>query len=81
VLGRGILLTWTPAAVKQLAARGFDPTFGARPLKRLIQKQVSDALAAQLLAGEIRDGDMAEIDASKNGETLTVRKKPVAVTV
>jgi ATP-dependent Clp protease ATP-binding subunit ClpB len=81
VLGRGILLTWTPAAVKQLAARGFDPTFGARPLKRLIQKQVSDALAAQLLAGEIRDGDMAEIDASKDGESLTVRKKPMTVTV
>jgi ATP-dependent Clp protease ATP-binding subunit ClpB len=81
VLGRGILLTWTPAVVKQLAARGFDPTFGARPLKRLIQKQVSDALASRLLQGEIRDGDMAEIDVAKDGEGLTIHKKTVAVTV
>src|SRR4030095_7314747 len=70
VLERGILLTWTPKARRLLAGKGYDPTFGARPLKRLIQKQVSDALAAKLLAGEIRDGDMAELDVSPDGETL-----------
>ncbi|HTR02260.1 MAG TPA: AAA family ATPase, partial [Thermoanaerobaculia bacterium] len=82
VLARGILLTWTPKALRQLAGRGYDPTFGARPLKRLIQKQVSDALAARLLKGEIRDGDVVELDASPDGETLSLhKKKPESVTV
>jgi ATP-dependent Clp protease ATP-binding subunit ClpB len=81
LLERGILLTWTPAARRQLAGRGYDPAFGARPLKRLIQKQVSDVLAGRLLLGEIGDGDMAELDASEDGESLTLHKKPVTVTV
>ncbi|HTY40957.1 MAG TPA: ATP-dependent chaperone ClpB [Thermoanaerobaculia bacterium] len=82
VLARGILLTWTPKALRQLAGRGYDPTFGARPLKRLIQKQVSDALASRLLKGEIRDGDVVELDASPDGETLALhKKKPESVTV
>jgi ATP-dependent Clp protease ATP-binding subunit ClpB len=81
LLERGILLTWTPAARRQLAGRGYDPAFGARPLKRLIQKQVSDVLAGRLLVGEIGDGDMAELDASEDGESLTLHKKPVTVTV
>ncbi len=80
VLERGILLTWTPAARRMLAGRGYDPTFGARPLKRLIQKRVSDVLAAKLLGGEIRDGDMAELDAGSDGELVLV-KKPMTVTV
>jgi ATP-dependent Clp protease ATP-binding subunit ClpB len=81
VLERGILLTWTPAAKRFLAGRGYDPTFGARPLKRLIQKQVSDVLATKLLAGQIGDGDIAELDADGKSEGLTLNKKPLTVNV
>ena len=49
VADRGITLDWSPKALKFLAGRGYDPTFGARPLKRLIQKSVSDALASRIL--------------------------------
>jgi len=81
LLERGILLTWTPAARRQLAARGYDPAFGARPLKRLIQKQVSDALAGRLLLGDLADGDSAELDAAPDGESLTIHKASATVSV
>jgi ATP-dependent Clp protease ATP-binding subunit ClpA len=64
-----------------LAGRCYDPTFGARPLKRLIQKQVADVLAAKLIAGEVGDGDMAELDADPKGDGLTLKKKPLTVNV
>src|SRR5262249_22352305 len=49
---RGLHLTWTAKAKQTLAARGYDPAFGARPLKRLIQKEVLDALAEGILKNE-----------------------------
>ena len=70
VRDRGIELTWTPAAKQFLAGRGYDPTFGARPLKRLIQKQVTGALATQILEGKLLPGDQAVLDVSKDGESL-----------
>ncbi len=73
VRDRGIELTWTPKALKFLAGRGYDPTFGARPLKRLIQKQVTGALASQILQGRLAAGDRAVLDVSPDGESLTVR--------
>jgi ATP-dependent Clp protease ATP-binding subunit ClpB len=73
VADRGIELTWTPGAKKLLAARGYDPTFGARPLKRLVQKEVSDALARKILAREIHPGDAVELDGGPEGLTLTTR--------
>ncbi len=81
LLDRGVVLTWTPAAKRMLASRGYDPTFGARPLKRLIQKQASDVLAAKLLAQEIREGDAAELDTAPDGESLEIHKMNVPVTV
>jgi ATP-dependent Clp protease ATP-binding subunit ClpB len=81
VLGRGIFLSWTPAARRLLSGRGYDPTFGARPLKRLIQKQVSDVLASRLLAGDVGEGEAVELDAAPDGESLTVHKKSATVTV
>ena len=42
--------------------KGYDPSYGARPLKRLIQREVQDALAMQLLSGEAKDGDTVEVD-------------------
>ena len=72
VADRGIRLTWTPAARRFLAGRGYDPTFGARPLKRLIQKTVSDALAEKILKNELRTGDTAELTVSAGGERLEI---------
>jgi ATP-dependent Clp protease ATP-binding subunit ClpB len=74
VADRGIRLTWTAAARRTLAARGYDPTFGARPLKRLIQKEVSDALANEILKNAIAAGDTAELTVGKDKETLTLLK-------
>ena len=74
VADRGILLSWTPAARRVLAARGYDPTFGARPLKRLIQKEVSDLLANGILKNELKSGDSADLTVGKDKETLTLVK-------
>ena len=60
---RQIVLTVTPAAREWLANRGFDPVFGARPLKRLIQKEVLDPLAMKVLGGALRDGEAVVVDA------------------
>jgi ATP-dependent Clp protease ATP-binding subunit ClpB len=72
VADRGIRLTWTPEARRFLAGRGYDPTFGARPLKRLIQKEVSDALARQILTGAIAAGDAAEVAVSPDRERIEI---------
>ena len=69
---RGITLTLSDKAREWLSERGFDPAYGARPLKRLIQKQIQDALALRLLQGDFGDGDTIETDASDTG--LTFRK-------
>jgi len=76
VTDRGIRLIWTPEATRMLAGRGYDPTFGARPLKRLIQKGVSDALAKKLLTHEIVAGDQAELTVGADGASLEVVKHP-----
>jgi ATP-dependent Clp protease ATP-binding subunit ClpB len=81
LLDRGIQLTWTPKVRRYLAARGYDPTFGARPLRRLIQKEVGDRLATSLLEGSIGEGDIVEVDVAADGESLEISKKPVAVSV
>ncbi|HKF45018.1 MAG TPA: ATP-dependent chaperone ClpB [Thermoanaerobaculia bacterium] len=73
VADRGIALAWTDKAKQALAARGYDPTFGARPLKRLIQKEVMDALAERILKNEIEPGDTAEITV-EDGEIALRRK-------
>jgi ATP-dependent Clp protease ATP-binding subunit ClpB len=50
-----------------LGARGYDPAYGARPLKRVIQKYVQDPLAELILQGKIREGDTVKITADENG--------------
>ena len=72
---RQITITLEPAARHWLAEKGYDPAYGARPLKRVIQKNVQDSLAEQILAGEIRDGQNVDISTLKG--TLTVAGKPV----
>ncbi len=60
-----------PAAIEELAKEGYDPIYGARPLKRLIQKKIQDRLALMLLNGEIRPGDRLELDTDrKTGELV-----------
>ncbi len=70
---RRLTLTVTPAAREWLAVTGFDPVYGARPLRRLIQSAIGDQLARALLAGEISDGDSAEVDLDEAADALTVR--------
>jgi ATP-dependent Clp protease ATP-binding subunit ClpB len=64
---RNLRLEPTPAARDLLADRGFDPAYGARPLKRVIQREVQDALARKLLAGQVHDGQTIRIDV-RDGE-------------
>ncbi len=69
---KGMTLTLTDAAKSQLADEGWDPAFGARPLKRAIQQRVENPLAAKLLAGEFGDGDSVKVDYS--GNTFVFKK-------
>ena len=68
-----IALEVTPAAKDELAAQGYDPEFGARPLKRMIQKHVQNLLADNILSGELGRGDTALIDHGKDGFSLEAR--------
>ncbi len=70
---RRLSLTVTPAAREWLALTGFDPVYGARPLRRLIQSAIGDQLARALLSGEISDGDRVVVDVDGNSDTLTIR--------
>ncbi|KKB83850.1 ATPase AAA [Devosia limi DSM 17137] len=67
---REIVLELTPKAREWLAGEGYDPAYGARPLKRVIQRSVQDGLAEEILAGRISDGDRVLVDADDNGIVL-----------
>ncbi|HEX2031275.1 MAG TPA: AAA family ATPase, partial [Actinomycetota bacterium] len=69
---RRLELELTPAAQEYLAEKGYDPDFGARPLKRLIQREVQDPLAMRLLSGEITEGSRVVVDRD-GGDGLSVR--------
>jgi ATP-dependent Clp protease ATP-binding subunit ClpB len=71
---RRLTLTVTPAARDWLSVTGFDPVYGARPLRRLIQTAIGDQLARALLAGDISDGDRVVVDLDESGAALTVRR-------
>jgi len=70
---RKIVLTLDDAAREWLAAKGWDPAYGARPLKRVIQRHVQDPLAEMILAGDVKDGDRVAI--SSEGNVLTFNGK------
>ena len=72
--GRRLTLTVTPAAKEWLALTGFDPVYGARPLRRLVQSAVGDQLARALLAGEIIDGDEITVDVDQARDALSVTR-------
>ncbi len=71
---RRLTLTVTPAAKDWLAMTGFDPVYGARPLRRLVQSAVGDQLARALLSAEITDGDEVLVDVDDNRDALTVTR-------
>jgi ATP-dependent Clp protease ATP-binding subunit ClpB len=82
---RRLVLTVTSAAKEWLAMTGFDPVYGARPLRRLIQSAIGDQLARGLLSGQIADGDMVTVDRdpgeSADGLTLTSQHPAVPAIV
>ncbi|MCJ1696886.1 MULTISPECIES: ATP-dependent Clp protease ATP-binding subunit [Rathayibacter] len=69
---RRLDLAVTPRARGWLAERGYDPLYGARPLRRLMQHEIDDQLATSLLDGSIRDGDVVLVDVSDDGDGLVV---------
>jgi ATP-dependent Clp protease ATP-binding subunit ClpB len=69
---RRLQLAVTPAARTWLAEHGYDPIYGARPLRRLMQREIDDKLATRLLAGEIHDGSMVRVDVAEDGVQLVV---------
>ena len=67
LLEKGIDITLTARAKERLAEMGFDPVYGARPLKRVIQREVLNPLAVKLLEGGFKEGDIVEVDINKQG--------------
>ena len=76
---RRLTLTVTPAAREWLALTGFDPVYGARPLRRLVQSAIGDKLARELLSGGITEGDEVIVDLDESSDQLTVKAATKAV--
>jgi ATP-dependent Clp protease ATP-binding subunit ClpB len=70
-----IRLTVTDKARDYLAREGYDPAYGARPLKRTLQRKIQDPLALMLLDGKFSEGDTVLVDLSIEKEGLVIRKK------
>jgi ATP-dependent Clp protease ATP-binding subunit ClpB len=70
---RRITLEVTEAAKEWLALSGYDPAYGARPLRRLVQREIGDRLARALLAGEVRDGATVVVDRDDEADSLLLR--------
>jgi ATP-dependent Clp protease ATP-binding subunit ClpB len=68
---RNLKLSLTEAAKAHIARVGYDPDFGARPLKRVLQREIADPIALKLLSGDFRDGDTIVVDASPDGLVFT----------
>jgi ATP-dependent Clp protease ATP-binding subunit ClpB len=76
---RKIVVTLDPSARDWLADKGWDPAYGARPLKRVIQKSVQDPLAEMILAGKVKDGENVAITVAKDKQRLAFNgEAPVA---
>ena len=73
---RQISVTLSDAAREWLGKQGYDPSYGARPLKRVIQKSVQDALARMVLAGNLSDGQTVKVDINKGKIVLTTNEAP-----
>ncbi len=71
----GYEIKLTEGAKEFIADKGFDSAFGARPLKRAIQKYLEDPIAEEILKGDIHEGDVLEIDYDKEKEEITVANR------
>lgn len=71
---RGIALDVTEKAMKELASRGYDPDYGARPLKRLIQSEIQDKMAMRLLQGEFSEGEKVKVEHDSNKDEFVFKK-------
>jgi len=69
----GVFVQLTDAARDWLAEEGYDPNFGARPLRRALQKHVESPLSVSLLSGEFTSGDTIKVDVDETGEKLVFR--------
>jgi ATP-dependent Clp protease ATP-binding subunit ClpB len=72
---RKIVLELDKDALEWLAEKGYDPSYGARPLKRVIQKELQDPLSEKILLGEVRDGSVVKI--TNGSDRLNFRSKPM----
>jgi ATP-dependent Clp protease ATP-binding subunit ClpB len=70
VAERGIELIFTDKLKNMIAKEGYDPVYGARPLKRLIQKKLQDVLAMMVLQGKTKEGDKLKIDVDTKGNVV-----------
>ncbi|HIE52261.1 MAG TPA: type VI secretion system ATPase TssH, partial [Armatimonadetes bacterium] len=71
---RNLTVELTAAAKERLAEEGYDPVYGARPLKRTLQRRVQDPLARALLEGQFREGDHIVVDVDRRGELVFRRR-------
>jgi ATP-dependent Clp protease ATP-binding subunit ClpB len=71
--GRGLSIELAEGAKEYLAEHGYDPVYGARPLKRVIQTELMNPLAMQLLEGSLNEGDHVVVDVAQDGESLVFR--------
>ena len=78
---RRLELAVTPNARSWLADHGYDPIYGARPLRRLMQKEIDDRLATALLGGAIHDGDTVKVDVNDSGDGLAVASFEADLTI
>ena len=74
---RGVYISFTENSIKWLIKNGYDMEFGARPLKRIVQSQVETMIAKKIIAGDLLEGDVAEVYYDKSKHGLNVRKKKI----
>ncbi len=73
----GVTIELTEKAKAWLAKEGYDPVYGARPLRRVIEKRIENPLSSQLLRGELKEGDLVKVDIDKEGKLTFKSKAPV----
>ncbi len=77
---RGLGLEVSEAAQAHIARVGYDPDFGARPLKRVLQREIADPLALAVLRGDYVEGDVVTVDASADGTLVFTKQEPLTIT-
>jgi ATP-dependent Clp protease ATP-binding subunit ClpC len=72
---RNMSIELTEKAKSWLSKEGYDPAYGARPLRRVIEKHIENPLSSKVLRGELKEGDTVKVDADKDGKGLTFKTK------